>query len=771
MRPDADYLTPLPSNKKAKRHKFLTVDIESKDEDTQKAGFTRPFLVGVYDGEEYVEFRNEPHLKSRPWEDRHVLPGGCVDKALEYMLQPRYAGRHIYAHNGGNFDHLFWLRWLRRKADEFRFEVIPVASSIQKIGVTRREEETPLATAGDDEAPESGTRLSLSKPQAASSKRKKKRAKLTWSFLDSMKLYPQGLEKMLKTFGLASKVAHDLHMHEEDPRWSHYLSRDCLGLYEALVRFHDLIENELGGEVGMTTPATAMKLFRRRFIGKGECPDSIPRHVHFSGCPETYRRKKKNDKPKCQGCCHDFVTRAYYGGRTEVLESRGTALHYYDINSSYVAAMRETMPAGERLVEERPTHGIDWRRHEKYVGFAEVDVEVPASCHLPPLPHRSRDTGKLIFPAGRFRGVWDLEELQLLTHPKVRGRILHVDRIVWFKRRYLFRDMVDVLWALRDPEMQKVITGKDEFDEGLSQLAKLLGNSGYGKFGMKKERTQVVFRLDSTTPEECFLCRQDATEPGGLCNDCDGSKPANGDPESDVWYQRKRVDAPYIIPQIAAHITSLARVRLWRFMMKAYELTGRLMYGDTDSIVTPAVFSRAQPNTCKECRDVGFCFEHPIAPKLGALKDEYPGKELDGVFLQPKVYMLQESSRSREMRAHDRFAEAWAASPLAGGTMLDHAAPHREKAKVTMKGFPQSQRTPENLMKLREGASVRFDRLEKVRSMARRGFFDGPMMARDGEGERGVKKGFRSKYDKRVLREDGTTAPLVLDELFEEAAE
>ena len=47
-RPSKDYLEPLSS--KVKSRKFVVYDIESKADDTQDPGFTRPFMVGVYDG-------------------------------------------------------------------------------------------------------------------------------------------------------------------------------------------------------------------------------------------------------------------------------------------------------------------------------------------------------------------------------------------------------------------------------------------------------------------------------------------------------------------------------------------------------------------------------------------------------------------------------------------------------------------------------------------------------------------------------------------------
>lgn len=692
----------------AKRKNFCTVDIESKAEDTQQAGFTRPFLVGTYDPMRrvYEEFRDEPHLGSRDWKTRYVDPGGCVDKVLTYLLSAPFKNYQIYSHNGGNFDELFFLPWLRRHEDEFGFEVVPVQSSIQVIKVWRlpTEVEEPIRD--------------------------------RWTFLDSMKLFPMGLEKMCKTFGLPGKVDHDLDMHETDERWSTYLKQDCVALAEGLIKIHELVEDKLGGEVGMTAPSTSMKLFRRRFLGRPGSVKKIPRFQHWHGCDG-----KADDGGECQGCAHQWVRRGYYGGRTELFRVYGENLHYYDINSSYVAAMREEMPVGDRTVLTGEDAEIDWRRTAKEGGFVECTVKIPATCDLPPLPHRSEKTGKLIFPTGVFSGVWSTRELALLKDPSVNGEILSVKRVVWFRLKPVFEGMVQELWRLRDKN-------QEDYDEGLSALAKLLGNSLYGKFGMKEQRTSIVFS-DARDDGHCFLCQKTAT--GGLCNECVGSKPATDDEDCDVWYQKKKVEASYIIPHIAAWITSLARERLWRFMRQAADAGGKIFYCDTDSIITDVML--------------------PSSSALGELKDEYPlivagGPELAhsfsspeealgwlnamlprGTFVQPKVYMLESQ----------RF----------------------KTAKVTMKGFPYRNvdapkahgkdcscseciiRHKENLLKLQRGEALTWRQLEKVRTLARGGFRHGPKMKQ-------ISKSFKSEYDKRVILPDGSTRPQVLDEREDE---
>lgn len=544
------YLEPLTGP--IKFRKRAVYDIESKHEETQDAGFTTPFLVGFYDPEdrEYVSFRNEPHLAQRPWQDRHAAPGGCVDKMLTHFLTRRFKGYELYAHNGGNFDHLFLLSWLRAHDDEFAFSIVPVQSSILKIDIWR-----------------------LPGPNGKITQR--------WTLLDTLKLMPMSLEKAAKMFGLKGKEKQDLNVHESDPSWDVYLKQDCLLLWQVLDNFILMVET-LGGEVGPTTPSTAMKYYRRVHLKKLQ-QQKIPRHAHFQARSvlAAYSSNIPNwacvcdPKAEGQGCLHAWVVESYYGGRTEVFQMAGEGLHYYDVNSSYVASMHDMMPGGDYFVEDH----YQPRHHERSVGFIECTVEIPETCHIPPLPYRDVKLGKLIFPVGTFSGTWSVEEIRLLDHPEVQGRIVSVKKCVWYKRRPLFVTFVDEVWKMRQ-ELLSDGSPNPEYNEGRSSVGKLLGNSAYGKFGMKQDRTQVVFAKKEYVEGTCILCKKDAVDDGEFCEGCEGSKPAMED-ESDVYYQNKFVDAPYIIPQIAAHITALARVRLWNFMQLARSQGGKVCYCDS----------------------------------------------------------------------------------------------------------------------------------------------------------------------------------------------
>lgn len=509
----SDFLKPLKGQ--IKRKKFAVFDLESKDGESKTIpGFTRVFLGGFFDGESFESFRGEE----------------CIDDLMLHMLQPRYLGWHIYAHNGGRFDFLHILPWLAHEGIKlgYKFCAIPAGKSggIQILDVWKEQ--------GDS----------------------KKKRKGTWRFLDSIKLIPLGLDKASKTLGVPGKDKLPLDTHEESFLWEKYNERDCKALWDVLTRFRTLVEDRLGGEIGITAPSTAMKTFRKRYL-KEELPRS--RSVH------------------------DFIFPAYCGGRVEVFKRLGKGLHYYDINSSYPAVMCEPMPVGP-AIEWNGNFPKVFSDSGRYVGFVECDVDIPAD-DLPVLPLK-RD-GKLLFPAGKFRGVWDWCELEL-----VKEHIVKIYRSVWFESKPILKEMVLDLYPYRD----KSLPG---YEDGLSFVVKLLLNSLYGKFGQKPERRKVVL-WDENLPK--------------------GAEPVDGTPDSFVWYINEDVEACYIMPQIAAHVTALARVRLYKYML----LAGKdLAYCDTDSIITSALI--------------------PNSTKLGELKDEYPGITFEGEFLAPKLYMLKAS--------------------------------------------------------------------------------------------------------------------------------
>jgi hypothetical protein len=621
----------------ARRRPFIVLDIESKKDGTQEAGFTRPFMVGVYgdldgNGPAYRAFFDQVTQPGVGIMERYYSSGGCVDRAMRFILSKRFVGHHVYAHNAGRFDYLFLLPWLAQIGVPmgYRFSIVPVASSIQVLDIWRGEA-TPEGM----------------------------RKRRLWRFLDSYRLLPTSLDKIAKTFGLSGKTQHDLNLPETDPSWVVYNGQDCSELFRVLEKFHAYVEDVLLGEVGITAPATAMKIFRRNYLRQ-----SVPRSLDT----------------------HEFVRRGYFGGRVEPFERQSQGLRYYDINSSYPTAMLEPMPAGEASIweGEPPERFLRGR-----LGFVEADVLVP-DMHVPPLPVRS-EGGKLIFPVGRLSGVWEWSELEMALEEG--AQIARWKKSVWYEPVMLFRDYVEELYKYRD-------RSSPSYDQGLAEVVKIMLNATYGKFGMKTLRRKLYLYDDPRLP--------------------DGARPLTGDPDSLVYVAEEESDAPYVMPQVAARVTALARVRLYRKVLRASSCRDCwparcscargefIAYTDTDSGITPTVL--------------------PTGSALGELKDEIPehSGRLFGKFLGPKVYII--STKPPEF--------PWEGS-------------YFEKTKA--KGLERRDRhTVETLAR---GGIVYQKRLEKVGTLARKDFLLGPKMVT-------VPRRILPTEGKRIMHDDGRTSPL-----------
>jgi hypothetical protein len=557
-KPLTTFLRPLRGEITERR--FATVDIETHE-------WVNPYAVGFYDGSEYTDF----------------IGDACIEDAIAHILTPRYAGFWIYAHNGGSFDFLFFLRHLltsKRFLGKYLIEITPIGSTLLRIQVAAKDKDFP------------------------SEKARNSRGQLKWTFVDSVRLMPIKLNDLAATFGLGAKVKtgmsyDDLAKVENRKVMRRYLKTDCTLLHEAVSTFQHTINN-LGGQIGVTLPATAMDLFRRKFQDR-----DIATNRHFLACKDFGADTPKDRaarEGRCLGCLHEFMRQAYYGGRTEIFRMRFSSkdhpdhhlAYVYDINSHYPACMLEPMPVGEAIELQDLTEAQVYANARKLIGIVDAEVYIPEDCYFPPLPHPHK--GKLIFPVGRFRGTWDTAELTLLA--RVGGRIEKTHKSTWFETAPVFARFVTHLYKFRDKT-------NPQWTAGMDYIAKILLNSLYGKFAMKSDRQKVVVSPKDIDGLTCI------------------------DMESDVWSEEIYVSPAYIVPQLSIHVTSLARAKLWEAGQKVLDQGGRLYYMDTDSLFV----SGAKLETSGE---------------LGGMKLE--ATILRGEFVLPKLYLIETVEPSKKKK-------------------------------------------------------------------------------------------------------------------------
>ena len=512
-----------PKSYTRKERAFEVYDIETTTD------LKNCYLVGWYDGKEYKCFESVP---LPPDDARSAVSQFCAWYFLRRPPGP------IYAHNGGNFDHLYILRWLLRHMPHARVEFIPTQSSIllMTVWVNKRK----------------------------------------YEFRDSMRLMVAGLDDIAKTLLGEGKVQginyETLHT---DPKRYEYLKRDCLALYLCILKFRSIVVNKLGGAVGLTAAATAIETLRTGYL----------------------QRTIKTLTPARE----NLIREGYYGGRTEVFHSGDSftspsLLHCYDVNSMYVWALAQPLPCDH----VKDTKGQYWNDGN---GFVECEVDTRdcdnRSRRYPVLPYRHE--GKLLFPLGRFRGVWTTAEILLAL--ECGYKLTWVGRGVWFRLSTVFKQYVDTLYKLRDKSLP-------EYDPTLSAIAKVLGCATYGKFGTNREREKIHL---SPSVEE-ILDKE--------------MRPLQGPFDLPVFVENCQSEASYILPHLAAWVTSLARARLLSYIYACHPY--RVYYCDTDSVYTTATI--------------------PVGKALGEMKAEYEDIE-SASFVAPKVYRLTHSDKHVTTRA------------------------------------------------------------------------------------------------------------------------
>lgn len=234
---------------------------------------------------------------------------------------------------------------------------------------------------------------------------------------------------------------------------------------------------------------------------------------------------------------------AYYGGRVEAFRIGETItgnIRYYDINSLYPYVMAKYNYPDPM----KPSKKID--HVEVSNGVAYCQVYVPEDIPVPPLPWRHDD--KLLFPVGRFKGVWCLPEIINAVNC---GCV--IERVFWCYTyanvNPLFRRYIKAMYKKR----QEAESPAD------NKFYKVLMNSLYGKFGQQQRVTRY---------EPAW---QELNSGGHLVGD--------------YVAQVEHVIGGHDRYIIAAYVTSYARVVLHTWLMDIIDKGGELLYCDTDSII------------------------------------------------------------------------------------------------------------------------------------------------------------------------------------------
>jgi hypothetical protein len=571
-------LQPIVDDGKTEEIKFLTVDIEAHS-------WINHVVSGFYD------------IKRKRFEYSDNL-NDLLFHIVRYCSM--YEIENVFAHNGGKYDFNFFLQ-------EFLFDerfivsgLIPRGSGLLCFTVQEREPAKLFNGEGFKVCFRDSLALlpfGLAKLAKAMQVKVQKGnidyhfVKEAWENKDYRKIIKENPDKYKVTnnsrkksefryINLEDNLEHKIYNRKD---LLMYLEDDLVSLAECLEKFYSWEMVQKAGP-SFTTAAQSVKVFQT----------FIKEPVHKLG-----------------GTADDFVRRGYFGGRTEVFKpifdssydiknnpenftkealkilkkQKGKKLNYYDVNSLYPTVMKA-------FKYPNKSKGWTYRYCPKTMGFWECEVEVPKDMFFPPLgvKHEIDGTEKLVFPTGKFKGVWSTYEIE---YAKTLGiKVLKTFRGITFEDGgYMFKDFIDTLYNMR-------LEAKKKKDGVNDLLTKLMMNSCYGRFGLNVNREG--------------LCLDDGS--AGLLIHSELINPNTGETVR-LMKEDVVLEHAFTNVAIAAYVTAYARI----LMHKIYLDAGpeHTFYTDTDSIFTTKEFKTGD--------------------KLGELKLEYTTKS--AVFLLPKTYI------------------------------------------------------------------------------------------------------------------------------------
>ena len=305
-----------------------------------------------------------------------------------------------------------------------------------------------------------------------------------------------------------------------NPEHVEYAKRDVQILLIGLPRLFDMVKENFGINPSGTAAGTALKAWQY----------TLPKNEIINASE--------------WGIEEAFIRQGYYGGLvflTSNIAHQNCVT--YDRNSSYPASMLEYgVPKGE------PHYTNDFE--DGYPGFYRVRVSAPDNLIVPILPARN-DKGSMRWYRGTFETNVSMQELKFAVE--------HGYVVQELFEGYFFDD---VIFPFEDFISHCKMIRKAFKDKTEEQVAKLMQNSLYGKFGSRRERLRLLNILT-----------------------CDGDELIGAEPFDDAgkWYVKKELDEDMrCLPQWAAFITANARLSL---LKQVYTIgPENVIYGDTDSI-------------------------------------------------------------------------------------------------------------------------------------------------------------------------------------------
>lgn len=444
--------------------------------------------------------------------------GGAASKGNDILLFKnihdllRYAlsCRNIYAHNGGGFDFSHLLK------------------SFMEVG---------LCDTYDIEPIKSGERIIAIRFFLLDENKKRvdpKKPNSTW--IDSYAQIPSSLSRITKAFSpdFAKLVGTINFEGGEIFTWDNqqhieYLKRDVIGLKMALIKFKELMFEKFGINTAFSAGGNAIKAFRVHLYEKSK-RDQI-KYKYFRLNPHAEK----------------FMRLGYFGGYVYPGNKaiKRVNVKKYDYKAAYGARMKNNkFPVGN------PIYSIRFK--PDYQGIWKIKIKAPDNQIIAMIPVRT-EKGLYYLPSGKIAETYMITELVNYYLSK-NYEIEILEGYYFEKSEYIFADFMAMC------EEIELLGGV------YKEIAKLIRNSLYGKFGSKTIIQRIFFSHEDTNATPVI-------------------DPQKGEIIPHLFTSYEEVDADYILPHLAAYITGFQRLAL----AELYDRIGHenVYYTDTDSVVVP----------------------------------------------------------------------------------------------------------------------------------------------------------------------------------------
>lgn len=350
---------------------------------------------------------------------------------------------------------------------------------------------------------------------------------------------------------------------------------DSLVLKEGFLNFRKLIKDKFDIEIChfLTLPSLAFNLFKKNYYNPTINP--IAKNPYETD---------------------EFIRRSYKGGISEVFIPCLKDGYCYDANSLYPFSMIDNQfPIGKGVFVKGEEITLD-----SFIGFIECRVTCDKEINFLTYKHPTRG---LITPVGEWTDVYFHKEVEMAI--KLGYKIKFLKGFKYCKEASIFKDYVKDLYELR----------LDSKSDDMKNIAKLLLNSLYGRFGMKVfiEGTKFLNEEELEKMKQKYKINN-IHYLGNNLYSLTGIKRSIS--KKDLY--KNSIDSETAV-QIASAITAYSRIFMYNFKNIK---DNKCYYTDTDSIFLEKKLD-----------------EKYIGVELGKFKLEY---ELESAyFIAPKVYYVR----------------------------------------------------------------------------------------------------------------------------------